>query len=503
MGIRSLLRNAFGRSKATREGTGAAPSGADKPESATIPEAREEPTPAPSSTSTSASASASASAASSASAPAAEVPAARTAPSEGPDTDPHPTTASTTASTPTPTTAPATATLPAQGSPVDRGEPPAREPDAERATGTATDGVKAEAKTEAKDTVKAEIKDTVKAKAKTEVNADIKAEIKADAHAKSGDTVADLVSQAFDTPIPAPTATVESAVTPATTKPEPETESKPESKPKTEAEPKTGTVPAPSTGTVPAPSTGADPEPRTDLEATAPALVSLYKSARVTLDKHGLGSQRAAVYLVLDRSGSMRNYYKDGTVQHLAEQALGLAANFDDDAIVPVIFFSTDVDGSADLDLTNYQGRIEELHSGLGHMGRTNYHWAINAVVEHYKNSGSTAPAFVIFQTDGAPTSKPAAERALCEAAELPIFWQFIGFGDPEGKGFDFLRKLDDLAVPEKRVVDNAGFFHAGRDPRALSHDELYQQLMVEFPEWLTEARIAGVLKDTDALEDN
>ncbi len=232
------------------------------------------------------------------------------------------------------------------------------------------------------------------------------------------------------------------------------------------------------------------------VEATAPGLVSLYKSASTTLEKHGLATQRAAVYLVLDRSGSMRNYYKDGTVQNLAEQALGLSANLDDDGTVPVVFFSTDIDGSAELDLANYEGRIEELHAGLGHMGRTNYHWAINAVVEHYKKSGSTAPAFVIFQTDGAPTSKPAAEKALCDAAGLPIFWQFIGFGDPDAKGFDFLRKLDDLAVPDKRVVDNAGFFHAGRDPRSLSADELYQQLMVEFPEWLTEARTAGVVKD-------
>lgn len=116
----------------------------------------------------------------------------------------------------------------------------------------------------------------------------------------------------------------------------------------------------------------------------------------------------------------MRNYYKDGTVQNLAEQALGLAAHFDDDATVPVVFFSTDIDGTADIDLTNYEGRIAELHAGLGHMGRTNYHWAVNAVIEHYKKSGSTAPAFVIFQTDGAPTSKPAAEKALCEAAGLP-----------------------------------------------------------------------------------
>ncbi|MGO4421199.1 VWA domain-containing protein, partial [Streptomyces sp. MCAF7] len=234
--------------------------------------------------------------------------------------------------------------------------------------------------------------------------------------------------------------------------------------------------------------------PLSDVETRAPGLVSLYKSAADALAQKGLVGRRAAVYLVLDRSGSMRSYYKDGTVQHLAEQALALSANLDDDGTVPVVFFSTDIDGTADVDLANYSGRIEELHSSLGHMGRTNYHHAIKAVIDHYQASGATDPAFVIFQTDGAPTTKAAAEKALCEAARLPIFWQFIGFGDPDAKGFDFLRKLDVLSVPDKRVVDNAGFFHAGQDPRALSNAELYGQLMVEFPEWLREAREAGVL---------
>ncbi|KUJ67837.1 toxic cation resistance protein [Streptomyces albus subsp. albus] len=230
--------------------------------------------------------------------------------------------------------------------------------------------------------------------------------------------------------------------------------------------------------------------------AQAPGLVSLVKAAAGALDRQGLAGQRAAVYLVLDRSGSMRRYYKDGTVQHLAEQALALSAHLDDDGSVPVVFFSTDIDGQAEVDLANYQGRVEEVHASLGHMGRTNYHWAIEAVVEHYRKSGATHPAFVIFQTDGAPTSKPAAEKALCEAAGLPIFWQFIGFGDPAAKGLDFLRKLDDLAVPERRVVDNAGFFHAGLEPRELADAVLYQELMAEFPEWLREARAAGIVKD-------
>ncbi|TLS40899.1 VWA domain-containing protein [Streptomyces montanus] len=231
------------------------------------------------------------------------------------------------------------------------------------------------------------------------------------------------------------------------------------------------------------------------VEETAPALVSLYKSAGVSLDKHGLSGQRAAVYLVVDYSGSMKPYYKDGSVQALADRVLGLSAHFDDDGTVPVVFFSTDIDAVTDIALDNHQGRIERIVAGLGHMGKTSYHLAMDAVIDHYLDSGSKAPALVVFQTDGGPINKLAAERYLCKAARLPLFWQFIGFGDATSKQFDFLRKLDELAVPAKRPLDNAGFFHAGSDPRQVSDSDLYDRLVSEFPEWLSAARSLGIVR--------
>ncbi|MFD0020009.1 vWA domain-containing protein [Streptomyces sp. NPDC058382] len=232
----------------------------------------------------------------------------------------------------------------------------------------------------------------------------------------------------------------------------------------------------------------------TKVQERAPDLVSLYEAAGDSLRRRGLEGVRAAVYLVLDRSGSMRPYYRDGTMQHLAEQVLSLSAHLDDDGIVPVVFFSTDVDGSTDLTLGRHRARIDKLHQNLGHMGRTNYHWAMDEVIDHYTASGSHAPALVVFQTDGGPTSKLAAERYLCKAARLPLFWQFIGFGDPDDNEFAFLRKLDTLSVPDRRVVDNAGFFHAGRSPRSTTGHQLYDRLLQEFPEWLAAARTAGIV---------
>jgi hypothetical protein len=231
------------------------------------------------------------------------------------------------------------------------------------------------------------------------------------------------------------------------------------------------------------------------VEETAPALVSLYKSAGVSLRKHGLDGQRAAVYLVVDYSGSMKPYYKDGSVQALADRVLGLSAHLDDDGIVPVVFFSTDVDAVTDIALADHQGRIERIVAGLGHMGKTSYHLGMDAVIDHYLDSGSKEPALVVFQTDGGPINKLAAERYLCKAAKLPLFWQFIGFGDAKSKQFEFLRKLDELAVPEKRAVDNAGFFHAGSDPLKMSDAELYDRLVGEFPQWLATARERGIVQ--------
>ncbi|MFE2572021.1 vWA domain-containing protein [Streptomyces mirabilis] len=233
----------------------------------------------------------------------------------------------------------------------------------------------------------------------------------------------------------------------------------------------------------------------TKVEETAPALVSLYKSAGVSLTKHGLSGQRAAVYLVVDYSGSMKPYYKDGSVQALADRVLGLSAHLDDDGTVPVVFFSTDIDAVTDIALDNHEGRVEKIVAGLGHMGKTSYHLAMDAVIDHYLDSGSKDPALVVFQTDGGPINKLAAERYLCKAAKLPLFWQFMGFGDADSKQFEFLRKLDELPVPQKRVVDNAGFFHVGSQPRKVSDAELYDRIVGDFPQWLTAARERGIVR--------
>ncbi len=55
--------------------------------------------------------------------------------------------------------------------------------------------------------------------------------------------------------------------------------------------------------------------------------------------------------------------------------------------------------------------------------------------------------------------------------------------------------RLDELDVPGKRPVDNAGFFHAGQDPSRVPDAELYDRLVSGFPAWLAAARERGVVR--------
>ncbi|MGW6555353.1 VWA domain-containing protein, partial [Streptomyces sp. NPDC055051] len=203
------------------------------------------------------------------------------------------------------------------------------------------------------------------------------------------------------------------------------------------------------------------------VRSAAPQLAEGYKAAAGVLRKEGLEGARAQVYLVVDRSGSMRGYFKDGSVQRLAEQAVALAAHLDEEATVTTVFFSTDIDGVVDLTPAGLTPtRVEEINAGLGRLGRTNYHRAVEEVLAHHEKADPARPALVIFQTDGAPESRTAATQALAEAAGRPVHWRFTAWGEEDGKAFDYLRKL---------TADRTATHFAGPAPVETPHADFYR----------------------------
>jgi len=249
------------------------------------------------------------------------------------------------------------------------------------------------------------------------------------------------------------------------------------------------------TASTPAPEVPSSAKPAislTKVQASAPALVSLYKQAAVSLSKSGLDGRRAAVYLVLDHSASMSRLYRNGAVQRLAEQSLALSANLDDDGTVPVVLFNDRSYEAQDVEISEHTGAVERVRKACGaKFGGTNFAPAMRTVLEHYQGCGASDPAFVIFQTDGAAADQRNVRKLLQESSGLPVFWQFVGFGEPDARMFSFLRTLENL---DGRTVGNTGFCATGKNPTALSDADLYARLLSGYPAWITAAHAAGII---------
>ncbi|MBU2711050.1 VWA domain-containing protein [Zooshikella harenae] len=249
---------------------------------------------------------------------------------------------------------------------------------------------------------------------------------------------------------------------------------------------------------------GASPSKPIDLEKRlqekAPRLINLAKPIKVCLEKKQLTDVKAKVAFVLDASGSMTNQFKKGNVQAALDRITTLAVQFDDDEALELWAFADKFKKYADVSLDNLDDYIEELTKqtkkkgffssmiseiieGLGF--GNNEPPVISDIIKNYQTSN--LPAYIIFITDGGIYKDKEIEKLIKQAADYPIFWQFVGLG---GSNYGILERLDDLAG---RTVDNADFFPID-DFKKVQDQELYDRLLNEFPGWLREAKRVGII---------
>lgn len=224
------------------------------------------------------------------------------------------------------------------------------------------------------------------------------------------------------------------------------------------------------------------------ISAQAPKLIDLAKKATISLEKHNLASTVARVGLVLDASGSMSGQYHKGKVQNVIERLLPLAVHFDDDEALDVWAFSTSTLSLPAATLKNYANYINGVEGGWrkwGMMSTNNEPLAIQQVIQHYQNTN--LPVLIIFISDGGVSKNKEIKQLLTSAANLPIFWQFIGIS---GRNYGILEKLDTLPG---RIVDNCGFF-ALDDLDSISEQVLYDRLLSEFPLWHKAAKLKNII---------
>ncbi|MDN3015205.1 VWA domain-containing protein [Paenibacillus sp. BSR1-1] len=215
----------------------------------------------------------------------------------------------------------------------------------------------------------------------------------------------------------------------------------------------------------------------------------LKKKAGIVLEKKKLTKVVARVGLVLDISGSMRGLYKNGTVQKVVERILAVASQFDDDGTLDVWVYDNEFSRLKSVTESDFVNYVEDyiLNNDMIHkFGRNDEPPVMEDVIEKYIiESSSKEPAFIVFINDGG--CKRTIKKPVVESSNKPIFWQFVGIGD---SNFEVLEKLDSM---EGRFVDNANFFHI-KDIERTTDEELYNQLLNEFPFWLEEAKTKGIL---------
>lgn len=212
----------------------------------------------------------------------------------------------------------------------------------------------------------------------------------------------------------------------------------------------------------------------------------------LSLTKKKISSIRAQVGTVFDRSGSMNNLYKNGTMQEYANRLVPLGIRFDDNGSIDNWAFHTKSYKTDNITLTTIDTFVRNNILPIT-PGGTSYAPVLNDIYEHYfgknstqekqagffkglftrKDSGSYPqtpiqdPVYLIFQTDGENSDQGETDKLLAKIEKQGMYVQFVGIGT---ENFSFLKKMADK-------YSNVGFFSV-RNLETTSDETLYDLLI-------------------------
>lgn len=210
----------------------------------------------------------------------------------------------------------------------------------------------------------------------------------------------------------------------------------------------------------------------------------------INTNKCSLVNHKARVALVFDRSGSARQYYKNGTIQAILERVFPIALEWDDNGAMDCWIFDDDFVRLPEVTMDNYYDYVDKEISKYK-FGGTKYSPVIEDIMKKYlEEDPQSLPNYVLFITDGDNFDKRKTTESVIESANYPIFWQFVGLGTGP---FDYLEKLDDM---ENRYVDNADFFMVSNEKDFYTNDAIYQFLLNEYPSWLENPKVKGLIEN-------
>jgi hypothetical protein len=236
--------------------------------------------------------------------------------------------------------------------------------------------------------------------------------------------------------------------------------------------------------------------------------------AKETITRLKLMENSAEVVLCMDVSDQMEDYLITGKAQVIADRILAFATNMDIDSHIDLFLFAERAFFIGSMDLSNFQNYIQDAMKQYNFSGRADYINVINLIRTTYlknaKREGKLAvretPVYVYFISNGETDDNDEILKTISNASYEPIFWEFMTMGTTKSdleKGimgwlmrpfvddYSFLEQLDDM---EGRFIDNADFFNVN-DPRIMDDAEFYGLMMAEFPDWLKEAKIKGLVK--------